>query len=362
MSAMRWAAAVLLSTLLLSSPAMAQAQGKGQAQQLFKEGNQLYRQKQYEQALAKYQEAYEQQPRPSILLNIAATLERLDRPLEAAETYQQYLEHPKAKPDKKARAKEALTKLDKKLAHIEVQPAGAMISIDGRPVERVPKGGLRVMPGTYNLTAEKKGYGRVSLDRQFDPAERYVIELPAAPKEPSADRETVAGTSEPKRTPLPGGAEEPREPAEPPPAQTKEAPPPEKVTPPPEKAVVTPPEPPAKPKPNKALRNAAIGVGVVALATAGAGAGLIGSVYPTYNRLQRECPTRPGGGCGPEELRGPQLRANLGYALVAIGGAAAIADIVLIVKAARQGKSERPKATGWWLAPSGMGMAAGGTF
>jgi tetratricopeptide (TPR) repeat protein len=358
----RWAAAVLLATVWLSSAGMAEAQGKSEAEFLFKEGNQLYQQQRYDEALAKYQAAYAQQPRLSILLNIAATLERLDRLIEAAEAYQRYVEHPKTKPDKKTRAQEALSRLEKKLARIEVQPAGATISVDGHPVEQVPEGGLRLVPGSHTVTVEKKGYRPVSLEKQFNPGKPYTIELLAAPEvseELDTERLRVSGREKPEREPLPGQGALP-ETAETAQKPIKEAPPPGDVTRPPETTAAPPPGPSVQKKTSKVMRNAAIGVGAAAFASFATGVALIGSVYPDYNRLRRECPLR--GGCAAEEIRGPQLRANLGYAFLAIGGAAAVADIVLAVKAARQGRRERARKTSWWIAPAGTGVAAGGAF
>src|SRR5262245_56881213 len=78
------------------------------------------------------------------------------------------------------------------------------------------------------------------------------------------------------------------------------------------------------------LRIAAYIDGSLALAVAGAGAGLLGSVSASYNSLRQICSARP---CGPSDWRDPEMRANAGYALFAVAGAAAIVDIVLFVRA-----------------------------
>jgi tetratricopeptide (TPR) repeat protein len=70
---------------------------------------------------------------------------------------------------------------------------------------------------------------------------------------------------------------------------------------------------------------APIAVGGAALVTAVVAAGLLGSVGPDYDHLKQQCM----GTCMPAQWAGLEARADAGYALIAIAGAAAVADGVL---------------------------------
>lgn len=70
----------------------------------------------------------------------------------------------------------------------------------------------------------------------------------------------------------------------------------------------------------------AIGVGAAALGVAVIGAGLLGSVGPAYNKLEREC----GSSCAPSRVDPLASRAKAGYAAIGIAGVLAIADVIVI--------------------------------
>lgn len=61
------------------------------ARALFAEGQTAYGVEQYEVALAKFREAYSLAPLPALLFNMAAALESLSRPGEAADKLRAYL-------------------------------------------------------------------------------------------------------------------------------------------------------------------------------------------------------------------------------------------------------------------------------
>ena len=97
------------------------------------------------------------------------------------------------------------------------------------------------------------------------------------------------------------------------------------------KVVAAPPEPAAAP-PNRRWMIAPIAVGAAALAVAITGSALVGSVGPDYDRLRGECM----GACQPSRWSDLETRANAGYALWGVAGAAAIADVVLWVVETRR--------------------------
>src|SRR5579883_2391709 len=61
------------------------------AHQHVEEGNQLYRRKQYAEALAKYRQAQALEPTPNLLFNIAQCLRKLGKLEEALGLYKQFL-------------------------------------------------------------------------------------------------------------------------------------------------------------------------------------------------------------------------------------------------------------------------------
>jgi tetratricopeptide (TPR) repeat protein len=105
----------------------------------------------------------------------------------------------------------------------------------------------------------------------------------------------------------------------------KEAPP----TPPPVAAPLPAPAPVAAPPPPRhRLRLAAIVVGAGALAAIGAAAGLYGSAAADFPARKSYCASLPRD-CVPSEWADLSARADAGYALFAVGGALAAADVVL---------------------------------
>jgi hypothetical protein len=69
-----------------------------------------------------------------------------------------------------------------------------------------------------------------------------------------------------------------------------------------------------------------IGLGVGAVGVLAIGAGLLGSAVTDYGSLQNDCKLRP---CAPNDWQGAEARGNAGYALLAIGSAVAVVDVVL---------------------------------
>jgi tetratricopeptide (TPR) repeat protein len=92
---------------------------------------------------------------------------------------------------------------------------------------------------------------------------------------------------------------------------------------------LTAPAPPKRPR----LRVAAAATGAIALATLGSGAGLLGSVAADWPSLEADCRVRP---CAPSDWADAQRRAQAGWALIAIGAVAAIADVALLALAFRR--------------------------
>jgi hypothetical protein len=155
---------VASSLVCIASTAAAQQPSdsdKGSAKALLQSGLKLFAAKDYLGALAVFKDAYARFPSGKILLNIGTTLLKLDRPAEAANAYQRYLDSPDADPAKKAETLRVLAELDKKVAVLEltVVPANAEIQLgteEWRPASELER--TRVMPGELTITARRSDY------------------------------------------------------------------------------------------------------------------------------------------------------------------------------------------------------------
>jgi tetratricopeptide (TPR) repeat protein len=84
--------------------------------------------------------------------------------------------------------------------------------------------------------------------------------------------------------------------------------------------------------PRKVYRPAAFAMGAVTIALGAVGGGLLGSVESGFRDLQADCRLRA---CGPADWASLEARADAGYALLGLAGAAMIVDVALAVRAAK---------------------------
>jgi hypothetical protein len=157
----------LLALSLLGSVAAAQpapappaSADKMDAKALMASGLKLYGQKDYLGALAMFKEAYERFPSSKILLNIGTTLKALGRNVEAANTYQKFLDAGDADEAKKPAVMKELAELDATLAVVEVKaPAGTEIEFGSEPWHPAAElSRYRLDPGQVTLHARKDGF------------------------------------------------------------------------------------------------------------------------------------------------------------------------------------------------------------
>ena len=164
--------------MLVASLVWADAE-EDQARGFFKDGVELLQKGSFEQALERFERAYELWKNPKILLNIATTLRELGRLPEAAEAYEQYLRDPGADPARTADVRNALGEIDAKVlrVRIEVLTPGAIVTIDGVPLqserqrttgrivralpderEQTRERLVRLVPGEHSVGASLDGY------------------------------------------------------------------------------------------------------------------------------------------------------------------------------------------------------------
>jgi hypothetical protein len=147
---------------------------------------------------------------------MASVLEALGRNVEAAETYEKFLQSPDAPAAKKAEVQQLLVSLDAKIGRlqIEVDPPDARVSVDGKPAGEPGKPvDVRLDPGGHAVMAEKEGY---------QPAMR-TVKVEAGEKRGVLLKLTPGGALPPAAAPVPAEPAAPAEPVAPPEAGVVEA-------------------------------------------------------------------------------------------------------------------------------------------
>jgi hypothetical protein len=138
-----------------------------QARELFEEGNQLFAQQAHAPALEKYQAALAHWDHPLIRFNLAVTLIRLDRTLEAADALEHALRY-KDQPFTKDLYQQALdyqALLKNQVGYVEAScdQAGAHVLLDGKPWLDCPgTKKLRVLAGEHVIIGERETYATSS--------------------------------------------------------------------------------------------------------------------------------------------------------------------------------------------------------
>lgn len=163
---------LLIAALLAASPALAApppwADGVPEATQdkanaIYEEGNTLFAQQAHAPALEKYRAAIALWDHPRIRFNLAVTLIRLDRPLEAADELEKALRFGDA-PFDKALYQQALdyqALLKGRVGYVEATcaKAGAKATLDGKPWFDCPgTQRVRVMAGEHIVEGKLEGW------------------------------------------------------------------------------------------------------------------------------------------------------------------------------------------------------------
>jgi hypothetical protein len=180
-----------------------EAPEKRDAQAMVTEGVALLRARKHGAALAKFRAAYARYPSPKILLNIGSTLREMGRLAEAANVYQEYIGDPATAPERLAEVKKILRELDARLVllTVAITPAGAEVSIDGRPWQPIGQELVtRVTPGARLVRARSAG---------FEPAERSVTGGPGESRRVALTLTPVTLAPAPSTRPAPAPAPAP---------------------------------------------------------------------------------------------------------------------------------------------------------
>lgn len=193
---------------LVSAPRLARADEdpKMLARRHFDRGMELARKGAYAEALAEFTRANEMSPHYAVLYNIGQACIALGRPVEALEALERYLSEGGAEipAARRSQVENEIAKLGARTAEVEVEvdAPGAIVSIDGKEVGRVPlPGPVRVGIGTHRLRASLEGRPAVeqSITVAGQEKRRVTLSLPSrtAVTGPASGAPTTAAPRKP---------------------------------------------------------------------------------------------------------------------------------------------------------------------
>lgn len=155
---------------------------KQTAGNLLAEGNDLFVQNKYREALAKYADAIAVWDHPAIRFNMVRALIALERPLEAYENLEKALAYGKAPLEDQVYT-EALnyqTLLEGQIANIDVscKQAGVTITVDGEKFLDCPGAkSERILPGHHEVVGQKAGFLTETQDAVLLPGVKAPIDV-----------------------------------------------------------------------------------------------------------------------------------------------------------------------------------------
>ena len=160
---------MVLGIALQSATALADPQEE--AREHFERGVAAVDAGKLETAVTEFEQAYEAMPHFQVLYNLGQTHAALDRPLEAIEAYTGFLSDggDDIDPAQRAEVRGKIAELEKRVARlgIEVEPAGALVTVDGKSLGAAPVDQhLHLMPGEHEVVVTHSGY--VAQSRRVD--------------------------------------------------------------------------------------------------------------------------------------------------------------------------------------------------
>ena len=374
--------AILLFLGLLLPPEARGDANKEAAVLLFKEANKLRKAKKYAEALKRYKTARKLLASFKIDYNIALTLEKMGRQVEAARAYQQFLKTGAGiSPKRIKRVKKKLRRLKKKVAVLKVscKVESAVIKVDGNEVGKTPLGEVIFLePGKHRVKVDKEGHEPFSKELKLRKGKKKTVRVKLKVKKPDRPEPVVAPswtTEEPGKKGKPIGSVPGKKPGSPPedkvatkpgkkPAEVEKKP----AAPPKEKVAADPVKKPVLvvQKPVSTTTESAVPVSSppedhdeldapkrrgrlftwIAAGAAGAlaVAGLAVNLHTgsEFSDLKEAC--KPN--CSDDQVDPLRTEATVSYVLFGLAGAAAITSVVLFFVEGRSERNEVDSASG----------------
>lgn len=219
----------LLGAAFLAGDAAAEQADREVARVHFERGVALYEAGSYQEALDEFQAAYEAQPHPAVLVNIANCYARTNRPVRALDAFERYLRERGSRVEAAERREIERTMAEQARLvgelRIAVPDIEGQLLVDGLPVGSTPTEHVeRVQAGSHRievrptegapLTREVSVEGGSSVDVRIAPQ-------PVAPVGPGPGPGPAVGPTGPEPEPGGGGGVVEPEPVTPPPPPTE---------------------------------------------------------------------------------------------------------------------------------------------
>lgn len=133
------------------------AMQQNEARQHLQAGARHYQEGQYSQAIEEFQTAYRVFPSPVILFNLAQAYRSDGQLSMAITTFRRYLdENARLTPAQRGEVEEVIAEIERtrSVLSFEVEPSGAEILLDGRPLGVTPLArGVEILPGEHHVEA-----------------------------------------------------------------------------------------------------------------------------------------------------------------------------------------------------------------
>ncbi len=193
---------LLCLVLLTSAPALAQQpDAKAQAEALYTEGVELFQKRQFEEAAGKFQQAYNIDPSPILLYNLARAAEELGDANTAVGHYRAYLARfPEAEDEEEVERRiRTLEKIIEEARRgflaLDGLPEGAVVQIDGAALDAEPDGRWKLKPGEHKVEVTSEGESPWVVTAAIRDADTTRLTHPAAVKAPPPPPDEGGGIS-----------------------------------------------------------------------------------------------------------------------------------------------------------------------
>ncbi len=165
------------------------ADTKEKARAAYARGQSAFSAGHYDEALAAFQEAFAAVPNPIVLLSISESQAKLERVEAAIGTLRFYLEA-RADAPNRADIEAKITELSATPAMLAVttEPAGAELSVDGLPTQKLAPAQLKLAPGGHEIHYTLHGYHAGTEAVKLTPGGKHELRvmLEALPVPPPA--------------------------------------------------------------------------------------------------------------------------------------------------------------------------------
>jgi hypothetical protein len=143
----------------------------------------------WHEAAAEFQAAYSAVPHFSVLYNLGQSYQAIDRPVDALDAFERYLNDGgrEVPPPRRARVEGHVATLRGRVAtlHLSAAPADARLAIDGREVRRSEADGapslVRLLPGTHTISASRDGHEPREQRVQLQAGQTFILEMTLVP-------------------------------------------------------------------------------------------------------------------------------------------------------------------------------------